>query len=116
MSDCIFCKLANGEIPTEFLYEDENVAAFRDAHPLAPVHVLVVPKTHHENILDSVPAQTLASVAKAIESVVDATSIRESGFRVVTNTGSDGGQSVMHLHFHILGGKQLNPTCGEKEL
>ena len=116
MSDCIFCKLANGEIPTEFLYEDENVVAFRDAHPLAPVHVLVVPKAHHENILDSVPAQTLDSVAKAIESVVDATGIRESGFRVVTNTGSDGGQSVMHLHFHILGGKQLNPTCGAKEL
>ena len=57
MSDCIFCKLANGEIPTEFLYEDENVVAFKDAHPLAPVHVLVVPKTHHENILDSVRSQ-----------------------------------------------------------
>ncbi|EPD77960.1 histidine triad nucleotide-binding protein [Atopobium sp. oral taxon 199] len=116
MSDCIFCKLANGEIPTEFLYEDEHVVAFRDASPLAPVHVLVVPKAHHRDILDNVPAQTLASVAEAIKTVVDTTGIRDSGFRVITNTGKEGGQSVMHLHFHILGGRPLNATFGEEEL
>ncbi len=107
MSDCIFCKLANGEIPTELLYEDENVVAFRDASPQAPVHVLVVPKAHHENFVDDVPAETLLSMERAVAAVTEAAGIAKSGFRCIMNTGADGGQTVMHLHMHVLGGTDL---------
>ena len=101
MSDCIFCKIANGEIPSEFLYEDERVVAFRD------VHVLVVPKEHHDNFVDDVPAETLASMERAVKAVAERTGIAESGFRCIMNTGSAAGQTVMHLHMHVLGGKPL---------
>ena len=107
MSDCIFCKLANGEILTEFLYEDDNVVAFRDANPQAPVHVLVVPKAHHDNFVDDVPAETLASMEAAVRAVAEATGIDKSGFRCIMNTGAAAGQTVMHLHMHVLGGRDL---------
>ena len=107
MSDCIFCKIANGEIPSEFLYEDERVVAFRDLSPQAPVHVLVVPKEHHDNFVDDVPAETLASMERAVKAVAERTGIAESGFRCIMNTGSAAGQTVMHLHMRVLGGKPL---------
>ena len=107
MSDCIFCKIANGEIPSDFLYEDENVVAFRDLNPQAPVHVLVVPKAHHENFVDSVPAETLLSMEKAVSTVAEKCGVAESGFRCIMNTGAAAGQTVMHLHMHVLGGKSL---------
>lgn len=107
MSDCIFCKLANDEIPTEFLYEDDNVVAFRDANPQAPVHVLIVPKAHHDNFIDDVPAETLASMERAVKAVAEKTGVAETGFRCIMNTGSAAGQTVMHLHMHVLGGRDL---------
>ena len=114
MSDCIFWKLANKEIPTDFLYEDENVVAFNDLHPLTPVHILIVPKKHYDNIIDSIPASVLESVTKAIAAVTEKTGIKESGFRVITNTGKHGGQSINHVHFHVLGGRQLDDSMGEE--
>ena len=113
MSDCIFCKLANGEIPTDMVAENELAAAFRDASPQAPVHVLVVPKKHYENITDNVSAETLAAIAHAVKVVAEQTGIDKTGFRCITNTGDDGGQSVHHLHVHVLGGRKLDPTAGE---
>ncbi|KXB34814.1 HIT domain-containing protein [Atopobium deltae] len=110
MDDCIFCKLAQGAIPTDMVYQNEQAAAFKDAHPLAPVHVLVVPKTHHENILDGVDGQLLAGMLDCVEHVVDTCGVRESGFRIVANTGDDAGQTVHHLHWHILGGHRLSDT------
>ena len=107
MSDCIFCKIANGEIPSDFLYEDENVVAFKDLNPQAPVHVLVVPKRHFDNFVDNVPAEVLLSMEKAVSAVAEQTGIAEKGFRCIMNTGADGGQSVMHLHLHVLGGAHL---------
>lgn len=107
MSDCIFCKIANGEIPSEFLYEDDRVVAFRDLNPMAPTHVLVVPKAHHDNVIDGVPAETLASMVAAVDAVAKATGTDKTGFRVVMNTGADAGQAVGHLHMHVLGGKRL---------
>ena len=107
MSDCIFCKIANGEIPSEFLYEDDNVVAFRDLNPQAPTHVLVVPKAHHENFVDDVPAETLASMEAAVRAVAESEGISEAGFRCIMNTGAAAGQTVMHLHMHVLGGKPL---------
>ena len=95
MSDCIFCKIANGEIPSDFLFEDENVVAF------------VVPKRHYSNIVDGVPAGTLKSMTDAAKAVAEKTGISESGFRCIMNTGADAGQTVMHLHMHVLGGVKL---------
>ena len=107
MSDCIFCKLANGEIPTDMVFEDDLVAAFRDTSPQAPTHVLVVPKAHYANIVDGVPAEVLKHMADAVGAVAEAEGIAESGFRVIANTGADAGQTVMHLHWHVLGGTSL---------
>ncbi|WP_028264344.1 HIT domain-containing protein [Atopobium fossor] len=110
MSDCIFCKLANGEIPTTMVYQNEFAAAFNDASPLAPVHVLVVPKNHHDNMLDGVDAQTFMAMVDCVEQVVELTGIQNSGFRVLTNVGADAGQTVNHLHWHVLGGKRLSDS------
>ena len=107
MSDCIFCQLANGEIPTEYLYEDDNVVAFSDLHPQAPVHVLVVPKAHFENIIDGVDEKTLYSMSLAARFIAEKYGLDKDGFRCIMNTGADAGQTVMHLHMHILGGKVL---------
>lgn len=115
MSDCIFCKIANGEIPTDFLYEDANVVAFRDLNPQAPTHVLVVPKAHHANVLDGVPAETLKSMTEAVDAVATSEGIRETGFRCIMNTGEAAGQTVMHLHMHVLGGRPLGEGLLPKE-
>jgi len=107
MSDCIFCKIANHEIESTYVYEDDLVTAFRDMNPQAPTHVLVVPKAHYANIVDGVPAETLAAMAHAVDEVAKSEGIRESGFRVVANTGDDAGQTVHHLHWHVMGGTRL---------
>ena len=107
--DCIFCKIIAGEIPSAKVYEDENVYAFRDIQPQAPVHVLVVPKTHIASA-DEVSAENAALVAeifKAIPKIAKAEGLT-NGYRVITNCGEDGCQSVKHLHFHVLGGKKLS--------
>lgn len=105
--DCIFCKIANGELGTTFAYEDDLVVAFDDLSPQAPVHVLVVPKAHYANLVDGVPAEVLKAMATAAEHVAKDRGIAESGFRAIMNTGDDAGQTVHHLHMHILGGKNL---------
>ena len=105
--DCIFCKLANGEIPTDLLYQDDLVAAFRDANPQAPVHVLVVPRDHYDDIVDDVPAEVLKAMADAVTVIAEKEGIAESGFRVIMNTGDAAGQTVHHLHMHVLGGRDL---------
>jgi histidine triad (HIT) family protein len=107
MSDCIFCKIANHEIESNYVYEDDLVTAFRDMNPQAPTHVLVVPKAHYANIVDDVPAETLAAMVHAVDEVAKKEGIRESGFRVVANTGDDAGQTVHHLHWHVMGGSRL---------
>ncbi|MDO5118840.1 MAG: HIT domain-containing protein [Coriobacteriales bacterium] len=105
--DCIFCKIANHVIESNYVYEDDLVAAFRDMSPLAPTHVLVVPKDHYEHIADAVPAETIAAMVHAVDEVAKAEGIDHSGFRVVANAGDDAGQAVHHLHFHVLGGHRL---------
>ena len=108
--DCIFCKIINGEIPSQIVYEDDDVFAFRDIAPQAPVHILVTPKTHIKSAAD-VSEGNSALIARCFE-VIAAIAKQEGlgkGFRVITNSGTDGGQTVPHLHFHILGGKPLHP-------
>ncbi len=108
MDNCIFCKIINGEIPSNKVYEDEYVLAFCDLNPQAPVHVLVVPKTHIQSAAD-ITAENSVLAAKCFEAVAKIAKSEGllGGFRVITNCGADGGQSVPHLHFHILGGKPL---------
>ena len=108
MSNCIFCKIIAGEIPSTKVYEDESVYAFRDINPMAPVHVLIVPKAHIEsaNAIDAENAAYVARIFEAIPKIAAAEGLT-NGFRVITNCGEDGCQSVKHLHFHLLGGKKL---------
>ena len=111
MEDCIFCKLANGEIPTEIVYEDEFVAAFKDLNPQAPIHILVVPKKHYDNVMQvEENDDIIAKIYSAINKIAKKESFAENGFRVINNCGKDAGQTVMHMHFHVIAGK----TLGEK--
>ncbi len=106
--NCIFCKIINGEIPCTKVYEDEYCLAFKDLNPAAPVHVLAVPKKHIGSV-DETDAENIDTVAKvllAIPKIAKELSL-ENGYRVITNVGEDGGQTVKHLHFHILGGIKL---------
>ncbi len=108
--DCIFCKIANHVIESDYVYEDDLVCAFRDMNPAAPSHVLVVPKKHYETIVDDIPAETLAAMVHAIDEVATAEGISESGFRVISNAGADADQVVKHVHLHVLGGKFLGSS------
>jgi histidine triad (HIT) family protein len=107
--DCIFCKIIKGEIPSKKVYEDENLYAFYDIEPTAPTHVLVVPKKHIASILDITPedAPLMGKIMLGIKKIAKQLGLIEDGFRVVTNTGPFGGQTVFHIHFHILGGHML---------
>lgn len=110
MSDCIFCKIANGEIPSNKVYEDEKVIAFNDINPEAPKHILLIPKKHYASIME-VPNEEMdivAHVHKAIKEIAKTLEIDKSGFRIVSNCGVDGGQTVGHIHYHLLGGRSLN--------
>lgn len=108
MIDCLFCKIINGEIPSTKVYEDDDIYAFRDINPMAPVHVLVIPKTHISS-MNGVNCENSAVVAKIFEKipVIAESEGLSGGYRVISNCGPDADQSVMHLHFHILGGCKL---------
>ena len=111
--DCIFCKIAAGEIPSTKVYENEGVVAFRDLNPQAPVHILVIPRDHIASA-DGVNAENSAVIAKifeAIPAIAKAEGLT-NGYRVITNCGEDGCQSVHHRHFHLLGGKKLPESMG----
>ncbi|MBR2832081.1 MAG: histidine triad nucleotide-binding protein [Oscillospiraceae bacterium] len=111
MSDCLFCKIAAGEIPSTAVYEDEDVFAFRDINPQAPTHILVIPREHIGSVAE-IGADNAALAAKCLEAVAKIAEQEhlDSGFRVISNCGPDAGQTVFHLHFHILAGKPM----GEK--
>ncbi len=109
MSDCLFCKIVTGAIPSTRVYEDEQILAFRDIAPQAPTHILVIPKTHIPSV-NGITAENSAVVAHIFEIIpkIAAAEGLTEGYRVVSNCGSHAGQTVPHLHFHILGGKQLS--------
>ncbi len=109
MTDCIFCKIAAGEIPAKLVYQDEHVTAFHDINPKAPVHVLIIPNRHIES-LAAVSAEDTGTVGHLLavaHQVAQATGVAGSGYRVAINVGRDGGLAVYHLHAHVLGGRKL---------
>jgi histidine triad (HIT) family protein len=110
MTDCIFCKIAAGEIPGERLYEDEHVLAFRDLNPQAPVHVLIIPRKHIAtlNDLHDEDAELAGRLFLAAQAVAEQAGIAEAGYRTVVNCNAEAGQSVYHIHLHVLGGRRLN--------
>ena len=111
--DCLFCKIAHHQLESDYVYEDDEVCAFRDVSPLAPTHVLIVPKEHYDSVVDGMPATTLAAMIRAATEVAKDEGIFERGFRLVTNVGEDGGQTVRHAHVHLLGGRRLSKDMGE---
>lgn len=109
MSDCLFCRIIAGTLPTEFVYEDEHVVAFRDINPAAPVHVLVVPRAHIETVADlgGDTAGIMSRLTAAANRIARDAGIHDGGYRLIVNCGRDGGQTVFHLHMHLLGGRQM---------
>lgn len=113
MEDCIFCKIASGEIPAKKAYEDENVLAFYDLEPQAPVHILIIPKEHIASVND-ITADNSAVVSKVFEAaakIAKELNLKD-GYRIVTNCGKCAGQTVMHLHFHMMGGRDFGWPAG----
>jgi histidine triad (HIT) family protein len=106
--ECLFCRIARGEIPADWVYEDDHVIVFRDANPRAPTHVLAIPRRHLTSVADLTDADgdLLAALFSALRGVAEEAGLR--GYRIVTNVGPESGQSVFHLHFHLLGGRQMS--------
>lgn len=109
MSDCLFCRLAAGDLPATVVHETDRVVAFRDLDPKAPTHVLVIPRTHYANVAElAADPDLLAAVVTVAAEVAASEGISERGFRLVFNTGAEAGQSVFHAHGHVLGGRRMN--------
>lgn len=109
MEDCLFCKIIKGEIPSKKVYEDEEVLAFYDINPAVPIHILVIPKKHITSLahLEKEDEAIVGKIYTVINKIADEKGFKQEGYRVIVNCGKNGGQEVMHLHFHVLAGKQL---------
>ncbi|TXK84106.1 histidine triad nucleotide-binding protein [Paenibacillus sp. N3.4] len=111
MSDCIFCKIVEGELPSKKVYEDDEILAFHDIQPAAPIHVLIIPKKHIASLDDAGPEDwaVIGHIQRVAKQVASESGVSESGYRVVTNVGANAGQIVHHLHYHLMGGARLSP-------
>ena len=107
MADCIFCKIASGEIPGEIVYQDDRLIAFKDVSPAAPVHVLIIPKSHVASLNEMHDFDLAGEMLKVCVKLASDLGIKDKGYRVVINTGEAGGQTVKHLHMHLLGDRNL---------
>lgn len=109
MSDCLFCKIVEGSIPSTKVYEDELIYAFKDISPVAPVHVIIVPKVHLDslNLINDEMAAVLGHMMQKVPEIAASLGIKDSGYRLVNNCGEEGGQTVSHIHYHLLGGRNL---------
>ncbi len=114
MDDCVFCRIAAGKIPTEFLYQDEDAAAFRDINPAAPTHIIIIPKKHIPSLADLSEADLplMGHMVKIANQLAKQAGILERGYRLVVNCGKEGGQVVPHLHIHLLGGRRIADEMG----
>lgn len=113
-TDCIFCKIVSGEIPGDIIHQDDEMTAFRDIQPQAKTHILVIPNQHFDSLNDAAQgdAAFLGRMLQLCARVAREDGIAESGYRVLTNIGEEGGQTVGHMHFHVLGGNKLSPGLG----
>ena len=109
MEDCIFCRIIEREIPSTIVYEDDKVMAFNDINPVAPVHVVIIPKVHIANVNALTPenAAVVADIHLAARKIAEKLGIADKGYRLINNCGEEAGQSVFHLHYHLIGGKKL---------
>ena len=109
MSDCIFCKIADGELPANLVFEDEEILAFEDIHPKAPVHILIIPKQHLATLNEAGPdhSSLIGRIVLIAADLAKKKGVAKGGYRVLTNCNPDGGQEVFHLHFHLLGGRRM---------
>ncbi len=112
MEDCLFCKIVKGEVPSNKVYEDDEILAFHDINPATPIHILVIPKKHitTHNDLEKEDIELMGKIHMVINQIAEENGFKENGYRLIVNCGEDGGQEVKHLHFHILAGKKM----GEK--
>jgi len=107
MDDCIFCKIVRGELSTKVVYEDDRVLAFDDVSPQAPVHTLIIPKTHYVNLNDDIAPEDLAALFGAVRPVARIKGVDATGYRTIVNSGPDSNQTVKHLHVHVMGGRHM---------
>ena len=114
MDTCIFCKIVSGEIKGDVVYRDEHVTAFRDLHPVAPTHILIVPNKHIDSVgtLEDADAKLAGQLLLTARKLAEQEGIAESGYRLISNTGKDGGQTVFHLHVHLIGGQAMKHPMG----
>ena len=109
MEDCLFCKIIKGEIPSNKVYEDEEILAFKDINPVAPIHILVIPKKHIDSLvhMEKEDEIIVGKIYGVINKIAEEQGFKENGYRVIVNCGKDAGQEVMHLHFHLLAGAKF---------
>jgi histidine triad (HIT) family protein len=109
MADCLFCRIRDGELPSNKVYENDRVLAFKDINPVAPVHILIIPKEHIDNVngLDKSNVSVVADIHLAAVEIARQQGLSETGYRLITNCGKEAGQTVMHLHYHLLGGSDF---------
>ena len=115
MDDCLFCKIIKGEIPSSKVYEDEEILAFNDIAPAAPIHILVIPKKHITSLahMKDGDEKIFGNIYNVINKIAEQKGFKQDGYRVIVNCGENGGQEVMHLHFHVLAGKKLGTKVAE---
>ena len=115
MEECLFCKIIKGEIPSQKVYEDEDVFAFNDINPIAPIHILVIPKKHINSLAHMQEGDEIivGKIYKVINQIAEEQGFKDDGYRVIVNCGKNGGQEVMHLHFHVLAGKKLGTKIAD---
>ncbi len=113
-AECIFCKIVAGDLPSEKVYKDEHITAFRDIHPLAPVHILIIPNKHFTNTNELTPddGPVVGRMLTVVPEIAKAEGIAKSGYRLIMNTGADGNQVVQHMHLHVLGGHPMQHPMG----
>lgn len=114
MSDCLFCKIIDKDIVADIVYEDEKLLAFKDINPVAPVHILIIPKKHISSLndIDEKNADIIGDIAIRAKEIAEDLGVKEDGYRIINNIGDDGGQTVKHLHFHLIGGRELGWPMG----
>jgi histidine triad (HIT) family protein len=109
MSECIFCKIIKKEIPSQLVYENEQIIVIKDIEPVAPIHLLLIPKVHIDNICDPklLDRELMGDIIKGIQEVTQNLGLKENGFRIIVNYGSDAGEAVPHLHWHVISGRKF---------